>query len=122
MILVDTSVWIDHLRNGDPVLGDLLDKSLALTHPLVIGELAMGNLRNRDVVLQALRDIPAAVVAADDEVLAYISRRRLHGLGIGFIDAHLLAAVQLTAGAKLWTRDMCLHDVATRLGIGAQIA
>jgi predicted nucleic acid-binding protein len=117
MILVDTSVWIDHLRTGDASLAHLLDSGLALTHPLVIGELAMGNLRARDTVLGLLRALPQAVTASDDEVLAYVARHRLFGIGIGYADAHLLASTQLTAGAGLWTRDRRLREAASRLGI-----
>lgn len=117
MILVDTSVWIDHLRTGDAGLADLLDSGFALTHPLVIGELAMGNLRARDAVLALLQALPQAVVASDDEVLAHVARHRLFGIGIGYADTHLLASTQLTAGANLWTRDRRLREAASRLGI-----
>ena len=120
MILVDTSVWIDHLRTGDAGLADLLDSGLALTHPLVIGELAMGNLRARDAVLALLQALPQAVVASDDEVLAHVARHRLFGIGIGYADAHLLASTQLTAGANLWTRDRRLREAASRLGIESE--
>lgn len=117
MILVDTSVWIDHLRGTDQVLAGLLDKGAVLTHPFVIGELALGNLRQREIVLNALSDLPRANVATDMEVLDFINRRRLFGRGIGFIDAHLLAAVQLTAGAELWTKDKRLDGIAVHLGL-----
>lgn len=118
MILVDTSVWIDHLRNGEAELVRLLETGLAATHPLVVGELAMGNLRARDAVLGLLRALPQAVVAADDEVLAYVARHRLFGIGIGigYADAHLLASTRLTAGARLWTRDRRLREACSRLG------
>ena len=117
MILIDTSVWIDHLRTGEADLARLLETGLAATHPLVVGELAMGNLRDRDTVLGLLRALPQAVVASDDEVLAYVTRHRLFGIGIGYADAHLLAATRLTAGASLWTRDRRLREAAARLGI-----
>lgn len=117
MILVDTSVWVDHLRTSDKALAALLDVSLVLTHPFVIGELALGNLRQRETVLEALSDLPRASVATDAEVLHFVDHHALFGRGIGYIDAHLLAAVRLTAGAKLWTSDKRLHDVARQLGL-----
>lgn len=117
MILVDTSVWIDHLRAGEAELARLLETGLVATHPLVVGELAMGNLRVRDTVLGLLRALPRAVVATDEEVLAFITRHRIFGIGIGYADAHLLASTQLTAGASLWTRDRRLRAAAGRLGI-----
>ncbi|HMD63516.1 MAG TPA: type II toxin-antitoxin system VapC family toxin [Stellaceae bacterium] len=119
MILLDTSVWVDHLRVGDAVLEHLLDRGAVLGHPFVIGELALGNLRQRDLVLKALRELPRATVAADEEVLHLIDRRALYGLGIGYVDAHLLAAVRLTTGARLWTRDRRLQAIATQLGLAA---
>ena len=99
MILADTSVWIDHLRVGDAVLGDFLDRGGVLGHPFVTGELALGNLPQRGLVLSALRELPRATVATDEEMLHFIDRRALFGLGIGYVDAHLLAAVRLTEGA-----------------------
>lgn len=117
MILVDTSVWIDHLRAGSETLAGLLDTGRVLTHPFVVGELALGNLRQREVVLSALSDLPSANIAADAEVLDFIGRQSLFGLGIGYVDAHLLAAARLTPGAELWTHDRQLRDVATRLGL-----
>ena len=117
MILVDTSVWIDHLRAGEAELARLLETGLVATHPLVVGELAMGNLRARDTVLGLLRALPRAGVATDEEVLAFITRHRIFGIGIGYADAHLLASTQLTAGASLWTRDRRLRAAAGRLGI-----
>ena len=101
MILVDTSIWIDHLRGGNTDLAAKLDAGQVLTHPLVIGELAMGDLRPRDVVLRSLGQLPQAVVARDDEVLAHVERLALHGRGIGYIDAHLLASTALTPDAEL---------------------
>ena len=117
MILIDTSVWVDHLRAGDKALAELLDTSMVLVHPFVIGELALGTLRQREIVLNALADLPHASVAADAEVLHFIERHRLFGRGIGYVDAHLLAAVQLTGGAGLWTHDRRLDRVAVKLGL-----
>jgi len=120
VILVDTSVWVDHLRAHDRTLADLLHAGQVLTHPFVIGELALGNLRQRDLIVGALRDLPAATVATDQEVLDFIAQHSLFGLGIGYVDAHLLAAVRLTAGSRLWTRDTRLSRVADRLGLVAE--
>lgn len=117
MILVDTSVWIDHLRRGDPGLVDLLERASVLMHPFVVGELACGSLRDRGSILELLQDLPAAVVASTDEVLGFVESRALHGKGIGYVDVHLLASVALTPGAKLWTRDTKLHRVADLHGL-----
>jgi len=117
MILVDSSVWIDHFRRNDPILSRLLDAREVLTHPFVIGELALGSLRQRDSILGAFRGLPRAVVASDDEVHAFIDRQALQGCGIGYVDAHLLAGTLLTADAQLWTRDKRLRQVASRLGL-----
>jgi predicted nucleic acid-binding protein len=115
VILVDTSVWVDHLRGGNRALAGLLETGMVLAHPFVIGELALGNLRQRRLVLDALTDLPQASVATDAEVLRFIEQNRLLGRGIGYVDAHLLAAVQLSAGAVLWTHDKRLHGVAERM-------
>ena len=108
MVLVDTSVWVDHLRKGDPRLVELLERNQVLMHPSIRGELACGNLNNRSVVLAMLSDLPAAVVASDDEVMGLIERHRLMGRGIGYVDVQLLAATALNAPASLWTRDRAL--------------
>lgn len=116
MILVDTSVWVDHLRRGDARLVELLQRSSVLVHPFVVGELACGTLRDRASILELLQDLPTAVVAGNDEVLGFIDRHALHGQGIGFVDVHLLASVALTGDATIWTRDKRLHAMADRLG------
>jgi hypothetical protein len=116
LILVDTSVWVDHLRRGDPGLVDLLERSSVVMHPFVVGEIACGSLRDRESILELLQDLPPAVVANSDEVLQFIERHVLHGKGIGYVDVHLLASVALTEGAKLWTRDMKLHRIAAAFG------
>jgi predicted nucleic acid-binding protein len=116
VILVDTTVWIDHLRHGDPVLGGLLERGEILTHPWVIGELALGHLRNRAEVLQLLGDLPTATIATAVEVLAFIERHELFGVGIGYVDAQLLAATKLTNEARLWTRDRRLGAASERIG------
>lgn len=115
MILVDTSVWIDHLRSGEPALATVLEGGRVLMHPFVRGELACGNLKNRAEVLQLLEDLPAAPTATDPEVLGLIERRALMGRGIGYIDAHLLASTALAGVGRLWTRDRRLAAVAVEL-------
>lgn len=115
MILVDTSVWIDHLRVGDSALINLLNASQVLVHPFIIGELACGNLKHRTAVLTLLQDLPAAPMASDDEVLFFIETHRLMGRGIGYVDAHLLSAVSLVDAARLWTRDKRLYTIAKSL-------
>ena len=121
MILVDTSVWIDHLRHGDVELKELLNTGRVLTHRFVIGELALGSLQNRDTVLDALKNLPQAANATDEEVLHFIAHHALSGSGIGYIDAHLLAAVRLSPGASLWTRDKRLLAESVRLGLCANL-
>ncbi len=117
MILLDTSVWIDHLRQRDAQVVSLLQADLALVHPFVIGELACGNLQSRSTILELLSTLPQVRVAQEHEVLFFIDRHKLMGQGIGYIDAHLLAATVLTEGAKLWTRDKRLDQLAQRLGL-----
>ncbi|MEQ8193315.1 MAG: type II toxin-antitoxin system VapC family toxin [Rhodospirillales bacterium] len=119
MILVDTSVWIDHLRTHDRTLAGLLESGQVLGHPFVIGEIALGGLRQRDIVLDALENLPRAAVATDREVLGFIERHALAGSGIGYIDAHLLAAARLMPGTHLWTRDKPLSRAAGRLNLTA---
>lgn len=119
MILIDTSIWIDHLRSGDKALARALGERRVLTHPSVIGEIALGNLRQRALVMTLLQGLPTAQVATNDEALAFIEAQKLTGTGIGLIDAHLLASVKLTPGAKLWTRDRRLHEIAARMKLAA---
>ena len=116
MILVDTSVWIDHLRRGDAHLMATLLAGHVLIHPWVIGEIACGTLRERGQVLDLLRSLPLSPVALEDEVLFFIEQYALMGRGIGYVDIHLLASAQL-AGARLWTRDKRLVVVANELGM-----
>jgi predicted nucleic acid-binding protein len=116
LILVDTSVWVDHLRRGDAGLVALLERADVLMHPFVVGEMACGSLRDRESILELLQDLPAAVVASPEEVLKFIKDQALHGKGIGYVDVHLLASVALTAGARLWTRDTRLRRIADLMG------
>jgi predicted nucleic acid-binding protein len=120
VILVDTSVWIDHLRSGDTILTGLLDDDQVLAHPFIIGELALGNLRQRETLLADLRNLPQALAASDAEVLHFIQREGLFGIGIGYLDSHLLAATRLTQDASLWTRDKRLSAAAERLSLAAR--
>jgi len=122
MILVDTSVWVDHLRQSDAELARLLDTGQVLTHRFVIGELSLGNLRNRKLVLGTLQNLPQVTVASDEEVLQFIESQELFGAGIGYIDAHLLAAVRLSPGSALWTRDNRLLAESIRLGLCVNLA
>ena len=119
MILADTSVWVEHLRTGDERLTAWLNRGEVLAHPFVVGELALCHLQRRAAFLSDLRDLPQAVVASDEEVLHFIDRRALFGTGISYVDAHLLAAAQLGADTKLWTRDRRLLAVAAQLGLAA---
>ena len=119
MILVDTSVWVEHLRHGLPRLATLLQAGEVLIHPWVIGELACGNLRKRSQVLELLQGLPAVTVASDAEVLLLIERDRLMGRGIGYVDAHLLASARLSH-CRLWTQDRRLAAVALEKGLAAR--
>lgn len=122
MILVDTSVWIDHLRTGDPELVVLLQNGRVLGHPWVTAELALGHLGRRVEILGLLQHLPQAKAATDHEVLTLIDDHQLFGRGIGYVDAHLLAATMLTVGARLWTRDKRLSAVADQLVLGGDKA
>ncbi|CAN5575371.1 type II toxin-antitoxin system VapC family toxin [soil metagenome] len=116
MILVDTSIWIEHLRASLETLVRLLDRGVVLAHPWVLGELALGHLDQRREIIGLLGNLPQAAVATTEEVLTLIERHQLVGSGIGYVDAQLLAATRLTPDAGLWTRDSRLGAVAERLG------
>jgi predicted nucleic acid-binding protein len=121
MILADTSIWVDHLRKRDETLFAWLNEGRIITHPFVVGELAMGNLPKRSVVLESLKRLRQATVASDAEVLDFIERADIAGRGIGYVDAHLLAAVRITQGASLWTRDKRLAAIAQRLALATSV-
>ncbi|KYC29770.1 ribonuclease [Sphingobium sp. 22B] len=121
MILVDTSVWIGHFRHDDPVLSQSLNQRQVLSHSFILGELALGSLRQRDLILEALCGLPSVLVAHDEEVHAFINNHKLFGHGIGYIDAHLLAATMLTPDGQFWTRDKRLRAAALRLGVDANL-
>ena len=120
MILVDTSIWIDHFRDSDQRLIELLDAELVRMHPWVVGELACGNLANRANTLYLLRSLPRVAVASDDELLFFIEKQGIAGKGVGYLDMHLLAAAALS-NLKIWTRDRRLCQVAEPLGLNAQL-
>lgn len=117
MILADTSVWIDHFHSEDLQLIDLLNSREVLMHPMVIGELACGNLPNRTATLTRLKRLPMSPIASDDTVLSLIERHRLMGRGIGYIDVHLLASAAMADSVLLWTLDRRLRDAAAELSI-----
>jgi predicted nucleic acid-binding protein len=117
VILVDTSVWVDHLKTGDAVLGRVLERGSVLAHPWVTGEIALGHLSHRKDIVELLGHLPQAEVATDREVLTLIERRQLYGLGIGYVDAQLLAATQLTPDARLWTADKRLAAAGSQLNL-----
>jgi hypothetical protein len=117
MLLVDTSVWIDYLRSGDPQLADHLQNCRVIMHPMILGELACGNLQSRRQLLQLWSSLPQAVPATHDEVMELIEQHKLMGRGIGYVDIHLLASVMMTQNSQLWTRDKRLHKVATDMDL-----
>ncbi|MDH7513697.1 MAG: hypothetical protein QHH14_12195 [Clostridiales bacterium] len=116
MVLVDTSLWVHHLRHGLPYLQALLEKGQVVCHPFIIGELACGNLRNRQGILSLLEALPQATLALHEEVLRMVDSHRLMGIGLGYIDVHLLASALLTS-TPIWSEDACLMSAATQLGI-----
>jgi len=122
VILADTSVWIDHLRAGNKEMQQLLDQGQIVIHPFIIGELALGSLRQRAKTVGLLDLLPQVRVAQLGEVRAMIEARRLYGLGIGLIDAHLIASVFLSPSTLLWTRDKQLRKVTEVIGIHANLA
>jgi predicted nucleic acid-binding protein len=116
MILVDTSVWIDHFRSGNRVLSEVLNLGLVLTHPFVIGELACGNMKNRARILADLNALPSTLIATNEEVLQLIEQRKLWGRGIGWIDAHLMTSA-LLSNCRLWTLDRLFSNLAGGAGV-----
>ena len=115
-MLVDTSIWVDHLRHGHPGLVSLLQRAEVQCHPFIIGELACGSIRRRSEVVQLLRRLPSVPVAENEEVIRFVEQHRLVGRGIGWVDAHLLASVVLD-GVLVWTTDRRLATAARSLGI-----
>ena len=115
-MLADTSVWIDHLRRGNATLARFLDDGSVDCHPFVVGELACGHLRRREEILSLMQRLPHVSVVEHDEALAFLKTHRLFGRGIGWVDAHLLAAAAL-ADVSLWTIDRPLRAAADSLGL-----
>lgn len=120
MILVDTSVWVDHFRAANGRLAALLEDGQVLCHAFVLGELACGNLRRRAAVLALLADLPRLPVLASEDVLMFVTGHRLMGKGLGWVDVHLLAA-SVASRESLWTRDRRLADAASRLGVADRL-
>jgi hypothetical protein len=116
MILVDTSIWVDHFRNGNVELKELLINNEVMTHPLIIGELACGSIRNRSEILGLLNELPVVVTAENKEVLKLIEDKKLYGKGIGLIDAHLIASALLTK-VRLLTMDKPLMKLIAVLNV-----
>ena len=114
MILVDTSVWVEHLRSGTVGLQALLADGGVLCHPFIIGELACGSLKNRTEIISLLHDLPMAARADDGAVMQFIETHKLMGRGLGYIDMHLLMSAMLTR-VPLWTMDKGLHEVSIKL-------
>jgi predicted nucleic acid-binding protein len=121
MILVDTSIWIDHINAADPVLVSLLTDGQVLVHPFVIAEIALGSLKSREAVLGALRDLPSALVATPEETLFLIEHERLFNRSIGYVDTSLLASARLQPGTTVWTRDKRLAKAADELGLSPNL-
>ncbi len=116
MILVDANIWIDHLRQHDPLLDDLIQSGGFWVHPYTIAEIGLGSLANRELVIDQLERMPTAPVAHHQDVMALISRNKIAGTGVGYVDCHLLASAVLNA-SKLWTRDRRLEKIAILLGV-----
>ena len=121
MILVDTSIWIDYLRQGDPLLVEQLNQQQILMHGMILGELAIGNFKNRQLLLNRWQALPLIQSATDAQVLQFLETHELMGRGIGWIDLHLLTATALTDGVKLWTRDKRLKTIAETLNLATQL-
>ena len=116
MVLVDTSVWVNHFRRGERHLQKLLMDAEVACHSFIIGELACGNIGNRAEILTLLQSLPLTPAINLDEYLYFVERNQLHGIGVGFVDVHLLASAKL-AGVPLWTNDKKLHHAASNLGL-----
>ena len=121
MILVDTSIWIDYLRQGDPLLVEQLNQQQILMHGMVLGELAIGNFKNRQLLLDRWQALPFIQSATDAQVLQFLETHQLMGQGVGWIDLHLLTATSFTDGVKLWTRDKRLRTIAETLNLAIQL-
>ena len=121
MILADTSIWIDYLRQGDPLLVKQLNQQQILMHGMILGELAIGKFKNRKLLLDRWQALPFIQSATDVQVLQFLETHQLMGLGVGWIDLHLLTAIALTDEVKLWTRDERLRTIAETLNLAIQL-
>lgn len=121
MILADTSIWVDHLRNASSTFADLLRADRIGVHPYIIGEVALGSLRNRADILSSMTRLSYVNVASPDEVIALIERHSLYSRGIGWVDVSLIAACKLSPPFRLWTRDRRLGEVCSALGVGFEV-
>ena len=117
MILVDTSVWIDHVHETVPELVGALNRSAVVQHPMVIGELSLGSIRDRARMLELLTNLPSTPIATHDEVYRFVNQNALFEQGLSLVDAHLLASVILAPGTRMWTRDKRLFTAAQQLGV-----
>ena len=115
-ILVDTSVWIKHLREGDKNLTELLEQGLVACHPFIIGEIACGGIKNRHEIIGLLNDLPSTDILDHSEIMEFIENRKIMNKGIGYIDVHLLGSA-LVSGTPLWTFDRALRKIAVQLSI-----
>jgi hypothetical protein len=116
MVIVDTSVWVSHLRAGNVTLERLLNKGSVICHPFIIGELACGNIRNRSEILSLLQALPMAIQAEHEEIMEFIEHNQLMGKGLGYVDIHLIASAILT-GVPIWTFDKMLDQVSSQFGL-----
>lgn len=117
LVVVDSAIWIDHINKGDAELASLLRSKRVRLHPMIVGEVALGSVAKRDVVLRELQELPALGMVSHAEVMAMIEWLKLWSTGIGYVDAHLLASTRQAAGCELWTPDKKLHVQAERLGV-----
>jgi predicted nucleic acid-binding protein len=122
MILADTSIWVDHIRSENSEILMLTQADQLVTHPYVIGELAMGNIQNRSTLIADMNDLVTLLPVRHAEVMSFIETRQLYGTGLQYVDVHLLASALATTDCVLWTRDKRLHAVAERLGVAANLA
>ena len=120
MILVDTSVWIDHLRSNEERLVHLLDQAQVVMHPMIWGELACGNLKNRSILIKLWQNLPHISEATHNEAMFCLEQRKLMGCGVGYVDLHLLTSTLLTPNIQFWTRDKRLRDIAVEMGCAWQ--
>jgi predicted nucleic acid-binding protein len=120
LVIADSSIWIDHINQGDPELVDLMKQRRVRLHPMIIAEIALGSIKQRATMLEELNAFPQIDSSSHSEVMAMIEWVKLFGTGVGYVDAHLLAATRQLRSGLLWTRDKCLKEQAKRLGVAYQ--